>query len=167
MRNPRVLCNIHGNSASGLRPRAHACIFHKTLGLMLYISITYVPVCRCCIPYLCDLGGGESGSDETQPPATSRPHRSLLHRYSAQGRKRWVTTLHVHVHDVRTVHIHVMYVQSGNLSNCNMKWLFSAMFNWLIVILIQCIATYVYSQPPFYLHSSNPLQRWRVWPVRT
>ncbi len=37
MRNPRVLCNIHGNSPSGLRPRARACIFHKTLGLMLYL----------------------------------------------------------------------------------------------------------------------------------
>ncbi len=32
-----VLCNIHGNSPSGLRPRARACIFHKTLGLMLYL----------------------------------------------------------------------------------------------------------------------------------
>ncbi len=31
MRNPCVLCNIHGNSPSGLRPRACACIFHKTL----------------------------------------------------------------------------------------------------------------------------------------
>ncbi len=37
MRNPRVLCNIHGNSPSGLCPRARACIFHKTLGLMLYL----------------------------------------------------------------------------------------------------------------------------------
>ncbi len=32
MRNPRVLCNTHGNSPSGLCPRACACIFHKTLG---------------------------------------------------------------------------------------------------------------------------------------
>ncbi len=39
MRNPRVLCNIHGNSPSGLRPRARACIFHKTLGLMLYLPV--------------------------------------------------------------------------------------------------------------------------------
>ncbi len=30
---PPVLCNIHGNSPPGLRPRARACIFHKTLGL--------------------------------------------------------------------------------------------------------------------------------------
>ncbi len=41
MRNPRVLCNIHGNSPSGLRPRARACIFHKTLGLMLYLLHTH------------------------------------------------------------------------------------------------------------------------------
>ncbi len=34
MRNPRVLCNIHGNSPSGLRPRARPGIF---LGLMLYL----------------------------------------------------------------------------------------------------------------------------------
>ncbi len=40
MRNPRVLCNIHGNSPSGLRLRARACIFHKTLGLMLYLLHT-------------------------------------------------------------------------------------------------------------------------------
>ncbi len=39
MRNPRVLCHIHGNSPSGLRPRARACIFHKTLGLMLYLLL--------------------------------------------------------------------------------------------------------------------------------
>ncbi len=37
MRNHRVLCNIHGNSPSGLRPRTRTCIFHKTLGLMLYL----------------------------------------------------------------------------------------------------------------------------------
>ncbi len=32
MRNPRVLCNIQAT-----RPRARACILHKTLGLMLYL----------------------------------------------------------------------------------------------------------------------------------
>ncbi len=44
MRNPRVLCNMHGNSPSGLRPRARACIFHKTLGLMLYLlhKVNYI-----------------------------------------------------------------------------------------------------------------------------
>ncbi len=31
---------IHGNSPSGLRHRARACIFHKTLGLMLYLLHT-------------------------------------------------------------------------------------------------------------------------------
>ncbi len=37
MRNPRVLCNIHGNS-----PSYSTCIFHKTLGLMLYLLHTTV-----------------------------------------------------------------------------------------------------------------------------
>ncbi len=49
MRIPRVLCNIHvhgnvhGNSPSGLRPRARAraCIFHKTLGLMLHVYLLH------------------------------------------------------------------------------------------------------------------------------
>ncbi len=38
MRNPRVLCNI------ATRPRACACIFHKTLGLMLYLLHTVEPL---------------------------------------------------------------------------------------------------------------------------
>ncbi len=49
MRNPRVLCNIYGNSPSGLRPRARACILHKTRGfLMLYVFyITMTPYLPC------------------------------------------------------------------------------------------------------------------------
>ncbi len=49
MRNPCVLCNIHGNSPSGLRarPRARACIF-KTLGLMLYLLLR----CKCLVNYI-------------------------------------------------------------------------------------------------------------------
>ncbi len=58
MRNPRVLCNIHGNSPSGFRPRARACIFHKTLGLMLYLlhTCTYQYIEFLCVwKHLCGI----------------------------------------------------------------------------------------------------------------
>ncbi len=49
MRNPRVLCNIQAT-----RPRACACIFHKTLGLMLYLlhvhDILLTVVCLQTLP---------------------------------------------------------------------------------------------------------------------
>ncbi len=37
------------------RPRARACIFHKTLALILYISITYIHACVECYNYNCTM----------------------------------------------------------------------------------------------------------------
>ena len=48
MRNPRVLCNIHGNSPSGLRPRARACIFSVSC-YIYYIIIVPTAYLNNCV----------------------------------------------------------------------------------------------------------------------
>ncbi len=49
MRNPRVLCNNYTWQLA-LVLMDHACIFHKTLGLMLYLLHTYRQLALMLVP---------------------------------------------------------------------------------------------------------------------